>query len=131
ERLRVPGVLGAERWIGAENKISVVTYDLDNVDVLKSAAYHAIGNHGGGGANLSPWSKRVTPRIKMLMRFEGELITAGGGAVPKDPPALLLNTMSVAPDHQREFNDWYGTPPTPPPAPLSGPPSPPPPPPPP
>ena len=54
ERLRVPGVLGAERWIGADNKTSVVTYDLDNVGVLKSEAYHAIGNHGGGSDNLSP-----------------------------------------------------------------------------
>src|SRR6201999_3066723 len=110
ERLRVPGVLGAERWIGADNpKISVVTYELENVDVLKSEAYHAIGNHGGGGDNLSAWSKRVTPRIKMLMRFEGEQIAAGGGSVPKDAPALLLNAMSVAPEHEREFNDWYDT----------------------
>jgi hypothetical protein len=110
ERLRVPGVVGAQRWIGADNqKISVVTYDLDNVDVLKSEAYHAIGNHGGGGANLSPWSKRVTPRIKMMMRFEGEQTAHAGNAVPKDAPALLLNAMSVAPEHEREFNDWYDT----------------------
>ena len=40
ERLRVPGFLNADRWIGADNpKISVATYDLDNVDVLKSPAY--------------------------------------------------------------------------------------------
>jgi hypothetical protein len=110
ERLRVPGVLGAERWIGADNpKVSVVTYDLDDVDVLKSDAYHAVGNHGSGGANLSAWSKRVTARIKMLMRFEGEQTAAGGGAVPKNAPALLLNAMSVADEHEREFNDWYDT----------------------
>ena len=110
ERLRVPGIVGCERWIGADNpKVSVVTYELENVDVLKSEAYHAIGNHGGGGANLSAWSKRVTPRIKMMMRFEGEQIAAGGGAAPKDAPALLLNAMSVAPEHEREFNDWYDT----------------------
>jgi len=110
ERLRVPGIVGCERWIGADNpKVSVVTYELENVDVLKSEAYHAIGNHGGGGANLSAWSKRVTPRIKMMMRFEGVQIAAGGGAAPKDAPALLLNAMSVAPEHEREFNDWYDT----------------------
>jgi hypothetical protein len=107
ERLRVPGVVGCERWIGTENqKVSVVTYELENVDVLKSEAYNAVGNHGGGGDNLSVWSRRVTARIKMLMRFEGEQIAAGGG-VPKDAPALLLNAMSVAPEHEREFNDWY------------------------
>jgi hypothetical protein len=109
-RLRVPGIVGCERWIGTDNqKVSVVTYELENVDVLKSEAYDAIGNHGGGGANLSAWSRRVTARIKMLMRFEGEQIAAGGGVVPKDAPALLLNAMSVAPEHECEFNDWYDT----------------------
>ena len=110
ERLRVPGVVGCERWIGTDNqKVSVVTYELDNVDVLKSEAYNAIGNHGGGGDNLSAWSRRVTARIKMLMRFEGEQVAHAGGVAQKDAPALLLNAMSVAPEHEREFNDWYDT----------------------
>ena len=110
ERLRVPGFLACERWIGAENqKISVATYELDNADVLKSSAYGAIGNHAHGGDNLSVWSKRVTARIKILMRFEGEQIVPGGGVAPKDAPALLLNAMSVAPEHEHEFNDWYNT----------------------
>jgi hypothetical protein len=104
----VPGIVGCERWIGTENqKVSVVTYELENVDVLKSEAYDAVGNHGGGGENLSAWSRRVTARIKMLMRFEGEQIATGGGVVPKDAPVLLLNAMSVVPEHEREFNDWY------------------------
>ena len=110
ERLQVPGFLGCERWISADNqRISVATYELENTDVLKSAAYNAIGNHAGGGDNLSAWSKRVTARIKMLMRFEGEQITTDGGDTPKDAPALLLNAMSVAPEHEQEFNDWYNT----------------------
>jgi hypothetical protein len=110
ERLRVAGFAACERWIGADNpRMSVVTYELDSVDVLKSDAYNKIGNHGGGGDKLSVWSKRVTARIKMVMRFEGELITANGGAGPKDAPALLLNAMSVAAGHEREFNDWYDT----------------------
>ena len=110
ERLRVPGMLGCERWIGADNpRISVVTYQLDHVDVLKSDAYNAIGDHGGGGDNLSAWSRRVTARIKMLMRFEGEQVAHAGGVAQKDAPALLLNAMSVAPEHEREFNDWYDT----------------------
>ena len=44
ERQRVPGFLACERWIGAHDpKISVATYELDNVDVLKSEAHRAIG----------------------------------------------------------------------------------------
>jgi hypothetical protein len=110
ERLRVPGFAGCERWIGTHSQgISVVTYELANTDVLKSEAYNAIGNHGSGGDKLSAWSKRVTARIKMLMRFEGEQIAHAGGVAPKDAPVLLLNAMSVAPEHEREFNDWYDT----------------------
>jgi hypothetical protein len=110
QRLGVPGFRACQRWLGADNpRISVATYELDSPDVLKSPAYNAVGNHAAGGANLSVWSKRVTTRIKMLMRFEGERIGAAGGDAPKDAPALLLNAMSVAPEHEREFNDWYDT----------------------
>jgi hypothetical protein len=65
----VPGFLACERWIGADKpKISVATYELDNVDVLRSPAYNAIGNHALGGDNLSVWSKRVTGRVKSPAR---------------------------------------------------------------
>ncbi len=83
--------------------------ELDDADVLKSPAYNAVGNHATGGDNLSVWSKRVTARTKILMRFEGDQIVPGGGVAPKDAPALLLNAMSVAPEHVHEFNDWYNT----------------------
>src|SRR6202008_2948078 len=87
ERLRVPGFLACERWIGAENqKISVATYDLENAEVLESPAYNAVGNHARGGGNLSVWSKRVTARIKIPMGFEGELIEEGVGVAPKLAP---------------------------------------------
>jgi hypothetical protein len=103
ERERVPGFLDCRRWIGAQNpKISVATYELDNVEVLQSAAYRAIG-----GENLSPWSKRITGRVNMLMRYEGEQILPGDGAAPAEAEALLVNAMSVAPEHEHEFNEWY------------------------
>ena len=51
----------------------------------------------------------MTARVKILMRFEGEQILSGGGMTPKDAPALLLNAMSVAPEHEHEFNEWYNT----------------------
>jgi len=78
ERQRVPGFLVCQRWIGADDrKISVATYDLDDVAVLQSPGYQAIG-----GANLSPWSKRVTSRIEGLMRFEGDQILPGDRLPP-------------------------------------------------
>ena len=39
ERQRVPGFLVCERWIGAaDGKVSVATYDLETVGVLKTPA---------------------------------------------------------------------------------------------
>ena len=103
ERQRVPGFLVCHRWIGAtDRKISVATYDLDNVKVLASPAYLAIG-----GANLSPWSKRVTSKVERLMRFEGDQILPGDQLPPANAGGLLLNAMNIAPEHEAEFNEWY------------------------
>jgi hypothetical protein len=103
ERQRVPGFLVCERWIGAEDgKVSVATYDLENVAVLKSPAYQAIG-----GENLSPWSKRVTAQVERLMRFEGDQILPGDELPARDARGLLLNAMNIAPELEAEFNEWY------------------------
>ena len=105
ERLRVPGFLNAERWIGAADpKVSAALYDLDNVGVLKSPAYLAVG-----GANGTPWTKRVTRRTNMIIRLEGEQILPGDALAPADAAALLLIAMNVAPEHEHEFNEWYNT----------------------
>ncbi|HEX6442666.1 MAG TPA: hypothetical protein VF007_10800 [Stellaceae bacterium] len=105
ERLRVPGFLNAERWIGAADpKVSVALYDLDNVGVLKSPAYLAVG-----GANGTPWTKRVTGRTKMIIRLEGEQILPGDALMPAGATALLLIAMNVAPEQEHEFNEWYNT----------------------
>jgi hypothetical protein len=103
ERERVPGFLRCERWIGADDrKVSVATYDLETVGVLRTPAYLAIG-----GENLSPWSKRVTARVDRLMRFEGDQILPGDQLAPVGAGGLLLNAMNVVPEFEAEFNDWY------------------------
>ena len=103
ERQRVPGFLVCQRWIGAEDeKISVATYDLDSVEVLRSPLYLAIG-----GENLSPWSKRITSRVERLMRFEGDQILPGDQVAPDNAGGLLLNAMNIAPALEAEFNEWY------------------------
>ena len=103
ERLAVPGFLNAERWIGITNpKDSVALYDLDNVGVLQSAPYRAVG-----GANGSPWTKRVTGRTRSIIRLEGEQILPGDALAPAGAAALLLISMNVAPEHENEFNEWY------------------------
>jgi hypothetical protein len=54
-------------------------------------------------------SKRVTRRVKMLTRYEGEQILPGDQVAPTGAGALLVNAMSVAPEHEHEFNEWYNT----------------------
>jgi hypothetical protein len=103
ERLRVPGFLNADRWIGStEPKVSVATYDLDNVGVLHSPPYLAVG-----GDNASPWTKRTARFRKSILRYEGEQLFPGDLAAPKDAAALMLIGMNVAPEHEHEFNEWY------------------------
>ena len=103
ERQRVSGFLACERWIGVDDRrISLATYDLESVAVLKSPGYMAIG-----GENLSPWSKRVTSQVDRLMRFEGDQILPGEQLPPAKAGGLLLNAMNIAPEIEAEFNEWY------------------------
>src|SRR5438270_326767 len=105
ERQRVPGFLLCQCWIGAADpKISVATYDLDNVSVLQSPGYQAIG-----GENLSPWSKRVTSQVERLMRFEGDQVLPGDKLPPDNAGGFLLNAINVEPAAEAEFNEWYNT----------------------
>jgi hypothetical protein len=105
ERLRVPGFLNADRWIGTTSpKTSVALYDLESVGFLHSPPYLAVG-----GANGTPWTKRVTGRVSMIMRYEGEQILPGDATAPDGAVALLLIAMNVAPEHEAEFNEWYNT----------------------
>jgi hypothetical protein len=103
ERQRVPGFPVCERWIGADDpKLSVATYDLEHVGILKSPAYLAIG-----GENLSPWSKRVTSRVDRVMRFEGDQINPGDRLPPAKADGLLLIAMNIARELEADFNAWY------------------------
>ena len=105
ERVRVPGFELCQRWIGMQDtKVSVATYDLESVGVLQSPGYQATG-----GANLSPWSKRVTSRVERLMRFEGDQILPGDQLPPEGAGGLLLNAMNVESAAEAEFNEWYDT----------------------
>lgn len=105
ERKRIQGFINAERWLGVDDpKISIATYDLESLEVLQGAAYRAIA-----GANLSPWSKRVTGKCQRICRFEAEQILPGGKAAPTGAGGMLLFAMNVKPEAEAEFNEWYDT----------------------
>ena len=96
ERLRIKGFLNAQRWIAADNpKVSLATYDLDEVGVLHSPPYLAIA-----GANSSAWTRRTARFRKSLMRFEGEQLFPGDKIAPVDAAGVLLVAMNVAPEHE-------------------------------
>src|SRR5258708_20126172 len=106
ERLRVPGFLNAQRWIGDENpKLAVATYDLETHAVMNSPAYQAIG-----GANGSVWTKRITAIAKRILRFEGTQILPGEVSGPAEANALLVASINATPAPEAEFNYWYNHP---------------------
>jgi len=103
ERERIKGFVNCERWLGADDPmLSIATYDLESLAVLQSPAYRAIA-----GANLSPWSKRVTGRCRRICRFEAEQILPGDRAAPRNAGALMLFAMNAAREIEPEFNAWY------------------------
>ena len=103
ERARVPGFLTLQRWIGAENpRLSVAAYDLDTLAVLQSPEYRAIG-----GENPSPWSKRVTSKVKRILRYEGEQIQPSTATAPGNAGGLLLVGMTPGAATDAAFNTWY------------------------
>jgi len=103
ERERVPGFINAQRWLGAEDpQISIATYDLESLDVLKTQPYTSIA-----GANLSPWSKRVTGKCQRICRFEAEQILPGRQAGPANAGGMMMFAMNVAPEAEADFNAWY------------------------
>ena len=105
ERERVPGFGTCERWIGVANpKHAVATYELDSLDVLRSAAYKAIAHE-----NLSVWSKRVGKIAQRLLRHDGVQTLPGDAVAPAGSGGLLVNAMNIDPAHEDEFDDWYNT----------------------
>ena len=103
ERERVAGFGACQRWISVQDpKVAVATYELNSLDVLRSAPYRAIG-----GDNLSVWSKRMVSICTRLLRFEGEQIFQGPQAAPAEAGGILVNAMNVDPAHEAEFNEWY------------------------
>ena len=105
ERLAISGFINAERWIATDNpKVSLATYDLDDVGVLHSPPYQAIA-----GANSSPWTKRTGRFRKSILRFDGEQLFPGDKTAPADAAAVLLIGMNMTPEHESEFNEWYNS----------------------
>lgn len=103
ERQRVPGFINCVRWIGVDDpKVSIATYDLENHNVLHSAAYEKIARD-----NLSPWSKRMTSRVQRLLRIEGEQLIPGDETAMLTTQHMMIFACSVKPEMRAEVRKWY------------------------
>jgi len=102
DRQKVPGFLNFERWIGADNpKVVLAIYDLQSADVLQSPEYLAIGFH-----NPSPWTRRLMPKTKRVLRFVGEQITPGNVLAPKGAGGLLFMGFNIESGIEQEYARW-------------------------
>ena len=109
ERLAVPGVLSAARYEsdspGAPKHLAM--YELENIGVLSSPEYLAARD------NPTEWTKRCSPEVlgTTYIRNTYEQIfpddltedTAQSGMAP----ALQIGRMTVPPELDAEWNDWY------------------------
>ena len=91
ERLAIPGFETGLRFVcldGAPKYLAM--YDLAGPDVLKSPEYAKVG-----GANFSPWSKRVLARVRSY-RSAGAQVYPGDAVTGRCARMLLLRFRGVA-----------------------------------
>jgi hypothetical protein len=93
ERERIPGFLDCTRWLAVGlPKVSVTTYELASIGVLRSQGYLAVGYE-----NNSPWTRRVGWRCIKRLRFEGIQATPGDRCPPDHAAGLVVFAMNAAP----------------------------------
>lgn len=86
ERQRIPGFLDCTRWLAFDlPKVSLNTYDLASVDVLREPGYLAVGYE-----NNSPWTRRVGWRCIKRLRFEGMQVAPGDRRPPEQAQGLVV-----------------------------------------
>jgi hypothetical protein len=85
ERAAVPGFESARRYVCIDGHPRYLAmYDMVDEGVLQTEGYLAVS-----GANFSPWTKRVTSRVK-IYRSAGQQIYPGGQVTVPTVRATLL-----------------------------------------
>lgn len=92
ERARIPGFLQCTRWLAVDlPKVSMTTYELASIDVLRSPGYLAVGYE-----NNSPWTRRVGWRCIKRVRVEGIQAAPGDRLPSEQAGGLLVVAMNAA-----------------------------------
>ena len=111
ERLAIPGFLSAARYEssspGAPKHLAM--YELENIDVMTSDEYLSVR------ANPTEWTRRCSPDViattyirntyDQIFPADVEESTAQSGMAP----ALQIGRMTVPPELDAEWNDWYNS----------------------
>ena len=110
ERLAIPGFLSAARYEAVQGGPKhLAYYELENVEVLESAAYKHVQAHP------TEWTRRCSPAVMSttFIRNVYTLIhptTVTPEVAQSDmAPALQIGRMDVPSEIEDEFNTWYNT----------------------
>lgn len=101
-RLTVPGIRSAHRYRAVDDTRPgwLAWYELDDAGVLDTPAYQRLRDR------RSDRERSVVARLETLERRVYELLDAHGTA-PEPAPVLIARSMTVPPDHEADFHDWY------------------------
>jgi hypothetical protein len=76
ERLTVPGMRGARRYVSSANSESYFTlYELEDLSVTEHPAYLDLVN------NPTPWSLKMRQNFSNVLRIVGNITSAGGNGI--------------------------------------------------
>lgn len=98
ERCAVPGFVTGLRFVCIDGHPRYLAmYDLESHDVLSSPGYLKVGYD-----NATPWTKRVTSRVK-VWRSSGHQVYAASGATKRCARVLLLRFRGLNASDEREI----------------------------
>ena len=97
ERLAVPGILTALRFVCIEggHPRYLAMYDLESFDVMHSPAYLRVAHD-----KSSPWTKRVTSRVK-VWRSAGHQVFPGTAVTKPSARVQLVRFRGMTPSAER------------------------------
>src|SRR5207249_4004175 len=102
EKLAIPGLTGAARYESIEGAPRYLTlYELGEANVLRHPALTALK------ARQNDCDQRAMPNIQIEPETMYECILGCGEPAEAHAPFLVSVRMEIAPQVEREFNDWY------------------------
>lgn len=93
ERLGIPGFRRGSRWTSAEGAEGFfVMYELEDYDVLSSAAYATRLN------TPTPWSTRMMPNHRNMVRSQCRVLESEGAVIARHASTIRLSLAKETPD---------------------------------